>query len=433
MGPKDVTTRPQMISFRWRTLLCSLILHIPLGIGWSLPEFVHSASRYNVRGDEGRPQVNASLKDAVTGHNANIRRATATSTASASTSTSTSAFNATAPNLTIAYYGQSNMTAKVSLSQLCAGTSVDIITLAFINSFYGPTDPSKMNITLDFNGYLCQAPNQTQIAAGVTGLLDCTIDGFAAEVAACQAQGKKVLISAGGASANLSMPSQEAAEEVAKTLWDMFLGGSGLKGVRPFGDVVLDGFDIGNEDEKNAGQLFPLISTLRNLTKKDKSRKYYFSAAPICALPDPEIPLSSLLNQIDFWNVQFYNANACQLGSGDKFLDSMKTWSQKLLGKRKLACKTCKVPQGAFNVNGNNITYPRLLIGTRAFDPGASSTGYVNITEYRAILEDVARLGLPNLAGAMFWDGAFLYKEKGLVEGNNRTFAQIAKSVLKDT
>ncbi len=179
--------------------------------------------------------------------------------------------------------------------------------------------------------------------------------------------------------------------------------------------------------------MFPLISTLRNLTKKDKSRKYYFSAAPICALPDPEIPLSSLLNQIDFWNVQFYNANACQLGSGDKFLNSMKTWSQKLLGKRKLACKTCKVPQGAFNVNGNNITYPRLLIGTRAFNPGASSKGYVNITEYRAILKNVARLDLPNLAGAMFWDGAFLYKERGLVEGKNRTYAQIAKSVLKNT
>ncbi len=234
-----------MTSFLWRIPLCSLILHITLGIGWSLSGFVHSASGYDVQGDEGRPQVNADTRDAVTRHNSNVRRATATSTASALASTSTYTFNATAPNLTIAYYGQSNMTKKVSLSQLCAGPSVDIITLAFINSFYGPTDPSKMNITLDFNGYLCQAPNHTQTAAGMTGLLDCTIDGFAAQVAACQAQGKKVLISAGGASANLSIPSQKAAEEVAKTLWDMFLGGSGLKGVRPFGDVVLDGFDIG--------------------------------------------------------------------------------------------------------------------------------------------------------------------------------------------
>jgi chitinase len=327
------------------------------------------------------------------------------------------------------------MTDKVSLRQLCAGTSVDIITLAFINNFYGPKDPSKIDITLDFNGYLCQAPNQTQKAAGMTGLLDCTIDGFAAQVAACQAQGKKVLISAGGASANLSIPSEKAAKEVAQTLWDMFLGGTGLKGkgVRPFGDVVLDGFDIDNEDEKNAGTLFPLISTLRNLTKKDKLKKYYFSAAPICALPDPEIPVSSLLNQIDFWNVQFYNARACQLGTGNGFLNSIKTWSQNLLGKRKLACSTCKVPQGAFNVNGNNITYPRLLIGSRAFDPGLGPSGYVNITQYRAILKDVAKLNLPNLAGAMFWEGAFLYKEKGLVEGKNRTFAQIAKSVLKAT
>jgi hypothetical protein len=191
-----------------------------------------------------------------------------------------------------------------------------------------------------------------------------------------------------------------------------------------------------NEDDKNAKYLFPLISTLRNLTKTDTTKKpYYFSAAPICSFPDTEIPLSSLLNQIDFWNVQFYNAQACQLGSSNSdvrnFLTNLQTWSTKLLGKRKLACDSCAVPQGSFNVlPTNNITYPRLLVGTRAFYPGEDDDGYVSVPTYKKILTKAHKLDLPNLAGAMFWDGAYLYHSAAEVDGKNRTFAQVAKQAL---
>lgn len=183
-----------------------------------------------------------------------------------------------------------------------------------------------------------------------------------------------------------------------------------------------------NENATTAANLFTLVSTLRNLTKKDKTKKYYFSAAPLCAYPDPDIPVSTMLNQIDYWNVQFYNAQKCQLGSGHA-PEALKNWSTALLGARKLKCSTCAVPQGSFNVNGNNVTYPRLLVGARSFyaDP---DSGYVDVPTYQSILQSFVKLKLPNLSGAMFWDGAYLSKDKALIDGKNRTYAQIAKSVL---
>ena len=137
-----------------------------------------------------------------------------------------------------------------------------------------------------------------------------------------------------------------------------------------------------------------------------------------------------MLNQIDYWNVQFYNARACQLGSGHAPA-ALKNWSTALLGARKLACSDCAVPQGLFNVNGNNVTYPRLLVGGRTFFAG-DDNGYVNMSNYKTILESMKKLKLPNLSGAMFWDGAYMYKEKAIIGGKNRTFAQVAKNALID-
>ncbi|KAI1627810.1 chitinase [Exophiala viscosa] len=413
-----------------RCLLVSLFLCLwQLGVSaWSIPHDLESsgflAGAFDAEGGSGlirRDVSTISTTDDMTP--SKVEAAT-------TTTSSTYVFNATAKDITIAYYGQTNMTTNVTLTQLCAGLSVDIITLGFIDSFYASS--GKENITLDFNGYLCSNPNSTQTAAGMSGLLDCVGDGFAAEIAACQKLGKKVLISAGGASADLAIPTAADATTLATTLWNLFLGGDGYKGkgVRPFGSVVLDGFDIDNENVTNAAHLYTLVSTLRNLTKKDTSKKYYFSAAPICAYPDPDIPVSTMLNQIDYWNVQFYNAQACQLGSGHAPA-ALKNWSTALLGARKLACSDCAVPQGLFNVNGNNVTYPRLLVGGRTFYAGEKN-GYVNMSNYRTILESMKKLKLPNLSGAMFWDGAYMYKEKAVIDGKNRTFAQVAKDALID-
>ena len=62
---------------------------------------------------------------------------------------------------------------------------------------------------------------------------------MAADIKACQAKGKKIMISMGGATGGGTFSSKDQAESFAKTIWNLFLGGS--SSTRPFGDAVLDG------------------------------------------------------------------------------------------------------------------------------------------------------------------------------------------------
>jgi chitinase len=60
-----------------------------------------------------------------------------------------------------------------------------------------------------------------------------------ADIKTCQAAGKTVTISLGGATASVGFSSESQAESFAEQIWNEFLGGS--SDVRPFGTAVLDG------------------------------------------------------------------------------------------------------------------------------------------------------------------------------------------------
>ena len=69
----------------------------------------------------------------------------------------------------------------------------------------------------------------------------------------CQSGGKKVFLSIGGAlgSEGINLASEKDADDAASVIWDIFGGGTGAdKDLRPFGDVKLDGFDIGKLDPR---------------------------------------------------------------------------------------------------------------------------------------------------------------------------------------
>lgn len=175
------------------------------------------------------------------------------------------------------------------------------------------------------------------------------------------------------------------------------------------------------------------------------SKPYYLSAAPQCPRPDASIPVAQLLGDIDFFSVQFYNNPSCQLSApGDAFFTSLQAWSNDLqqplpapLSSPGRIRRSVMEGQGVARMNHrrrqdlhNGITSPRLLIGTPAF-PGAGS-GYVNVSQYMSILERVKAMNLTNLAGAMFWDGAYLQVSGQAVEGvsGNMTFADVVRDVL---
>ena len=99
-------------------------------------------------------------------------------------------------------------------------------------------------------GAHCWATTSAQSAAGASGLIDCVSDGYSTQVKSCQAAGKKVFLSIGGAKdySDTTIANDASAREVAYTLWNLFLGGtsnSTTAPIRPFGDFVFDGLDLG--------------------------------------------------------------------------------------------------------------------------------------------------------------------------------------------
>ena len=70
-----------------------------------------------------------------------------------------------------------------------------------------------------------------------TALPDCSF--LASDIQECQAKGKIVTLSIGGADGAVGFASNSQATEFADTIWDIFLGGS--SSTRPFGSAILDG------------------------------------------------------------------------------------------------------------------------------------------------------------------------------------------------
>ena len=70
-----------------------------------------------------------------------------------------------------------------------------------------------------------------------TSLANCQF--LASEIKGCQAKGKAIILSLGGATGGAVLGSDAAGEAFAQKIYDLFLGGS--SSTRPFGDAVLDG------------------------------------------------------------------------------------------------------------------------------------------------------------------------------------------------
>lgn len=163
----------------------------------------------------------------------------ATLTPSDSTQPGSKGFNAKSNQNLAVYYGQSPATAQTSLRQLCQNPNVDIVILAFLTEFFGPGGFPKLNF-----GAACGGQTPEMKSAGASGLLSCP--DLASQIAQCQSLGKKVLLSLGGSLAVSSFPSDAHATKFATTLWNLFGAGTGVNpGLRPFGNVKIDGFDVG--------------------------------------------------------------------------------------------------------------------------------------------------------------------------------------------
>lgn len=162
-----------------------------------------------------------------------------TSSSAPVSSTVPGTFNAQSSKNVAVYFGQSGATGQVPLSQICQDPNVDIVNIAFLTTYFGPGGYPSVNF-----GAACGGNTPQMVAKGASGLLYCPT--MANDITTCQGKGKKVLLSLGGSIATTTFSSDAQATSFATMLWNLFGAGTGQDpGLRPFGSVKVDGFDIG--------------------------------------------------------------------------------------------------------------------------------------------------------------------------------------------
>ncbi|KAG5356168.1 Endochitinase [Yarrowia sp. B02] len=295
--------------------------------------------------------------------------------------TSVAAFDPSGSNNVVLYWGQASAGSQEPLGTYCESNAADVYVVSFLNSFNGNGD-----LTLTISG--CN-----DNFAG--GLAKCP--AIAADIKKCQGLGKKVFISLGGAVGSYGFTSDAGGANFADTLWNTFGGGNAAE--RPFGDAIVDGYDLDIENQQQMGYV-ALVKRLREHFSSS-SGQYYISATPQCPFPDASVGEALAGADIDFAYVQFYN-NYCGVNNPGQF--NFDTWDN-----------------FAKTVSPNkNI---KIYLGVPAAQ-SAASTGYIDGATLKSFVDKVKQYS--SFGGIMMWDAsqAFINKENGV------TYAEIAKNAL---
>lgn len=310
---------------------------------------------------------------------------------------SATAFSASATTNLAVYWGQNSGGSQGTLATYCQDSTIDIIPLAFLTAF----GTGSYNL------------NFANMCSGAT-LADSTLiecDQIAADIKTCQAAGKKILLSMGGASGSYGFSSSAQAVQVANDMWNYFGGGS--SSIRPFGTSIVDGFDL--DIENNDPAYYPdFIAQLRTLYASQSAKTYYISGAPQCVYPDASLKDALADSYFDFLFIQFYN-NWCgvyQYGSisGAFNYDVWDTWAK----------STSQNP---------NV---KLYLGVAAATGAANSgTGYVAPSLMIEAAQGLQAQYPTSFGGVMMWDASQAYAN--IPSGYTINYAQIAKQALGGT
>lgn len=262
-----------------------------------------------------------------------------------------SAFDASSNSNVAVYWGQNSGLNQERLSTYCASDSVDIVLLSFLSGF--------PDTTINFSNQ-CWTNDCPQIAE---------------DIKTCQQNGKIVLLSLGGAAGSYGFSSEQEGADYATTLWNTFGPGSATE--RPFGDAVVDGFDLDIENKNQVGYV-ALANGLKSLYSADSSKSYYLSASPQCPYPDQSVGDVLAQVPVDFAFIQFYN-NYCNLNGNEFNYDTWNTFAE--------------------SAPNSNI---KLFVGL----PGSESsgTGFADSALVKSQLSDIQCTA--NFGGVSLWDAS---------------------------
>jgi len=281
----------------------------------------------------------------------------------------------------VTYWGQNGCSVghgrshwEKDLMVFCQNYNYDTIVLSFLNVFF---DTANKNNMPGFNfAYHCEK--------GVSELYPTVLRCPKIEdaILECQKNGKKVMMSLGGAAGAYGFTDDNQAKLFAYRVYHLLLEGTDLQNIRPFGRAVLNGVDLDIEGGPPTGYT-AFIKELRRL-ESSGTQKITIAAAPQCPFPDaiqgpsPGHFLGDVPQLIDEVYVQFYN-NWCYIGG---------SWRGAFDSWIKYSAKT----------NG-----PKIFIGVPAAPKaGGGYTSPAALGEiYRAVRNE------PRLGGIMMWDAGF--------------------------
>ncbi|KAG0302117.1 Chitinase 1, partial [Dissophora globulifera] len=222
------------------------------------------------------------------------------------------------------------------------------------------------------------------------GVLNCPKVG--ADISACQANGKAVVISIGGASGSYHLDDAASGKAFAEQIWDMYLGGNST--TRPFGDAIVDGVDLDLESGTNVGYV-TFIQTLRaKFALSD--RNYYIASAPQCPYPDEATKAALNSAWFDLVWIQFYN-NYCGVqsyGTKDFNFNTWNNWATTV------------------SINKN----VRILLGVPG-GPHAAGSGIISAATLNTILKGINSYS--NFGGVMMWDAGIAFQSGLAVSAAN--------------
>ncbi|KAJ6261318.1 Endochitinase [Drechslerella dactyloides] len=317
-------------------------------------------------------------------------------------------------SMTAVYWGQNggasvDPTKQENLLTTCQNKDIDIVVVSFVTKFKGKSNYPIINLSNQCGGYLPLAEDRKKN----TDILNCPDIGTM--ITECQkVHGKKVLLSLGGATyQDKGWASPADARSSANEIWAMFgyYKGAPFK-YRPFGDAVVDGFDLDFEFAANKPNTNIFAQQLRNLYAQDKTgRQYLLTAAPQCPHPDAALDQALTTVPFDAIFIQFYN-NDCGVAS----------WDPKKAQTSSLSFNLQMWQTWATTKSANKRI--KLFVGLLAggIKP---ATGYVSAAQASKILKDSV-VRFPNFGGASFWDASIL-------KINSSYLRNVRKTLLENT
>ncbi|KAL1991883.1 hypothetical protein VTN49DRAFT_5191 [Thermomyces lanuginosus] len=302
----------------------------------------------------------------------------------------------------VVYWGQNSAAAsgggpsQQPLATYCEDPNIDTLVMAFMTRINGAGGVPEIN--------LANIGDSCGTFDG-TNLKDCPQVGE--DIKKCQSLGKTILLSIGGATyTEGGFQSAEAAEAGARMVWETFGPVTNGDALRPFGDAVVDGFDL--DFEATVSNMVPFANTLRSLMDSDSSKQYFLTAAPQCPFPDAanKEMLDGAVSFDAIW-VQFYN-NYCGVNSyPDNF--NFNTWDD-----------------WAQNTSKNKNV--KVLVGVPA-NTGAAGSGYLPVDQLAPVIEHARTF--PSFGGVMMWDASQAYANDGFLSGIKSILGSVISRVKR--